>query len=1465
MGRGESKNKKVNFLDRAAPLGLYNSSHYKKAPYMQVRIEDGLDKAGDAFAAEILRALQFWHKEPRIVIQLCTGESPFIGYRKIGGDRVLEEKGLYNPRQFSTAFKKYKRIGSVLDTWDKTSTQTFLKSNGLNPKLKPDMGKVIAFGLDAIFPMRSGDYFAFPNLLHNICDLWGIPKRGRHFFYGDVYVVKEGGEWVVSRIPEDEYEQILASINREGLKILEFQAACLMDQDLRGFALNLPLQVKGRKLVGQRLKRDDKGDFRIDKVKVGSLGKSHIQYRFLESMRSQALMMHGKLVGLGGAHICLLGVGPSYAGEGHIGFCEKGTRFEQTCFIGAINDYDATFHIAGAHAKEFYGFKNMFVTVGKARMPRFGFITYGPSEMFYRQYRGREDGRRDLSKEVIVIVIATASPKSSSVARAIEQDRSLQCPLSLTQNYRGVYVLDETSARRLRVMRHPWEFQVFPQGYWMEENIRKSILQIAESEMCKIPQAEFGFLPVDLGSRLPRPNNRIAKKIYRNCKTNFSYLSSALKRLGQPFNQVKQGLVKEILSGLIRPSQIVKKLRKWGIKEGDTVLLVNPHMDDAYLALMYLLRQMSLHYDIHTCFASFGYTAVYSDYILGLLEVAGRLPPSQLHSLDTGLKKRLLTELIKEKACSEKIPYLDYEVFPYMSKGGKLLRAKLLLIDLNERYDLSRNERRLLKNKFRSKKDITQLRDFLAKVEDKKPLGGGQDLKIMRLLKTSARFMESSSGLMSLGIAYENIYWPLDMSFYGVAGRPIAAKNQDIRIIKGMIAKISPKMVIFNGEGFPDYGSHSNTEIGTFISLYELLDEGKISPELVLFQWAGVWDRISLSDSQISLVLTGEELQEFSDSFNYFYPTQAPFAPVLNASSNSPQSFAQDVIANAQTSHKEMVNLLELPGNMKDLLKRGGGILHYKITKLGEKPTRESFIDKKDELERSRLSISLSSNAALCGTAPYPEKLGQLPPALICKMKSKGAISDTEEDLFGYTDTFHLSSQDLIDIAIQFREEMQRGLLGRKSCLAMLPAFVGKPAGEEKGRFLALDLGGSTFRILLVNLAGRGKRPGVIVEKYPLKATDRERKKGLNYDYTRGISDNLFSAIAGCIRSFSERHKIHIGGYKYKRPHPLGFTFSFPVTMTAIDKARLTGWGKEFNIPDLIGKDVVRSLRRAITAEGIDSIVKVVSLNNDTVSTLVTGAYLDKDCDIGGIVGTGTNFAYLESLKNISKLTDKRKAGYGSKIMAVNVESGNFNKVPQNSYDKLLDNASMNKGEHTAEKMVSGLYLGELIRLVIVDLVKKGLLFERGLNKQERAILRRQGSFQTSFMSKILKDDSAALGGVEVQLRQWGLIKKHISRQDKKTVKELCRIVTRRAGRITAATIFAIVTHIDEHIIRRHTVAMDGTLFHKCPFFKDDIRDTLGQLSREVFGDERCDKIVLKACPDSSGVGAAIIAATVVS
>ncbi|MDD3260231.1 MAG: hypothetical protein PHN97_12370, partial [Smithellaceae bacterium] len=71
-------------------------------------------------------------------------------------------------------------------------------------------------------------------------------------------------------------------------------------------------------------------------------------------------------------------------------------------------------------------------------------------------------------------------------------------------------------------------------------------------------------------------------------------------------------------------------------------------------------------------------------------------------------------------------------------------------------------------------------------------------------------------------------------------------------------------------------------------------------------------------------------------------------------------------------------------------------------------------------------------------------------------------------------DLFSFSPSDAQRAAVRFHEEMRRGLDGQTSSLRMLPSYVGRPTGTEKGQFLALDLGGTNLRVLAVRLDGRG-------------------------------------------------------------------------------------------------------------------------------------------------------------------------------------------------------------------------------------------------------------------------------------------------------------------------------------------------------------------------------------------------------
>ena len=134
---------------------------------------------------------------------------------------------------------------------------------------------------------------------------------------------------------------------------------------------------------------------------------------------------------------------------------------------------------------------------------------------------------------------------------------------------------------------------------------------------------------------------------------------------------------------------------------------------------------------------------------------------------------------------------------------------------------------------------------------------------------------------------------------------------------------------------------------------------------------------------------------------------------------------------------------------------------------------------------------------------------------------------------------------------------------------------------------------------------------------------------------------------------------------------------------------------------------------------------------------MIASAYTDAKMRIGCIFGTGCNAAYMEDVASIPKLADMNLPGDMS--MAINCEWGAFDNehkvLPRTPYDEMIDRDSPRPGQQAFEKMVSGLYLGEIFRLVLVDLHdKKDIHFFEG---QDIALLRKPYSLDASFLSAI--------------------------------------------------------------------------------------------------------------------------------
>ncbi len=400
---------------------------------------------------------------------------------------------------------------------------------------------------------------------------------------------------------------------------------------------------------------------------------------------------------------------------------------------------------------------------------------------------------------------------------------------------------------------------------------------------------------------------------------------------------------------------------------------------------------------------------------------------------------------------------------------------------------------------------------------------------------------------------------------------------------------------------------------------------------------------------------------------------------------------------------------------------------------------------------------------------------------------------------------FYVSLPEIRKFVRDFHQEMWKGLCGKKSSLKMIHTYLRKPTGSEKGRFLALDLGGTHFRVMSLELKGKRKTGASSVKTFVLG------KKHIT-----GKGKELFDFIAGCIKIFMKEYKLDTGA-----EYSVGFTFSFPVKKKGIASGVLLRWTKDFSASGVEGKDVVELLNASLERKGLSG-TKITALANDTVSTLTARSYEDPDCDVGVILGTGTNACYPEKDREI-----------------VNIEWGNFNKQRLTHYDRKLDKCSGNPGEQLFEKMVSGMYLGEVVRRLAKDLLP-GINFPK--------------YFKSEYASAIESDTSKGLRKTGSLLKKIGI--KSSDYADRKLLKKACVIVSTRASRLAAAAIASVITKMDPRLGRRHTVAIDGSVYEKHPRFSCRVKNTL----KEIFGGKaRHIKLVLTK--SASAKGAAIIAA----
>ncbi|RKF73682.1 Hexokinase [Golovinomyces cichoracearum] len=465
-----------------------------------------------------------------------------------------------------------------------------------------------------------------------------------------------------------------------------------------------------------------------------------------------------------------------------------------------------------------------------------------------------------------------------------------------------------------------------------------------------------------------------------------------------------------------------------------------------------------------------------------------------------------------------------------------------------------------------------------------------------------------------------------------------------------------------------------------------------------------------------------------------------------------------------------------------------------------------------------------------------------------CSFNQIGSMADVPRNLLAeikrLEEHFIVSTEKLKAITAHFVTELEKGLSVEGGSIPMNPTWcMSFPTGEETGKFLALDMGGTNLRICEITLTDERCEFDILQSKYKIPE-----------ELKIGSAEELWEYVADCLKQFIESNHENNDSYL-----PLGFTFSYPASQDYIDHGVLQRWTKGFDIDGVEGKNIVPMFEAAIAKKTYQGVpIKLTALINDTTGTLIASAYTDTEVKIGCIFGTGCNAAYMEDCGSIPKLAHLNLPP--DTPMAINCEWGAFDNerkcLPHTPYDIIIDKDSPRPGQQAFEKMIAGLYLGELFRLVLVDLHdNKDIHIFQNQNIEK---LRRAYTLDSSFLSMVEEDPWENLS--ETQELFLNKLSLRTTLPELELIRRLAELIGTRAARLSACGVAAIA--IKKGYKTCH-VGADGSVFNKYPHFKtrgaQALREILDWPAKKNPKEE--DPIEILAAEDGSGVGAALIAA----
>lgn len=379
----------------------------------------------------------------------------------------------------------------------------------------------------------------------------------------------------------------------------------------------------------------------------------------------------------------------------------------------------------------------------------------------------------------------------------------------------------------------------------------------------------------------------------------------------------------------------------------------------------------------------------------------------------------------------------------------------------------------------------------------------------------------------------------------------------------------------------------------------------------------------------------------------------------------------------------------------------------------------------------------------------------------------------------------------LCDFSRSLKAQFRQRLWSDRAC--MLPSYNYQlPNGSEQGRYLALDVGGSTLRVALVDLKGlkeggfEGSARILRIENFRIDVAVKGLVGRAFFDWMAArVRETIILASKGV-----EECMININSLQ--SPMLMGLAWSFPIEQTSLKGGLLQNMGKGFLAADgLLGQDLGDIIKQACKDHGLQ--VEVAAIINDSSAALLSESYRRPSTRFGLILGTGFNIAaHLPVITIDRPKFGTRPASWFDKAshVIVNTEMGMFGNgfLPMTRWDEQLKASHPKPDFQPLEHFVAGLYIGELARLIMIEAINTTGLFGGVVPPS----LVKPYTLETETLS-ILESDNTPL----LESAQSTFSARHPTSQkplvsEMLALRTISRLVTRRSAALVAAALYGL-------------------------------------------------------------------------